>query len=45
MPKIKTSVTLDSELLVLIKASAKKENRSVSQEIEKRLLDYYSSLT
>lgn len=39
--KKKTSVTLDERLVRLIEESAKKENRSISQEIEKRLMDYY----
>jgi len=39
--KKKTSVTLDESLLEVIKAAAKRENRSVSQEIEKVLKDYY----
>lgn len=39
--KKKTSVTLDEVLLEVIKQSAKRENRSVSQEIEKILKDYY----
>ena len=42
MTKKKTSVTLDERLLELIRAAAEKENRSVSQEIEKRLLDFYA---
>lgn len=42
--KKKTSVTLDKDLVVRIQEEAKKENRSVSQEIEKRLKDFYEKL-
>lgn len=41
--KIKTSITISKELLESIKIIAKKENRSVSQEIEKTLREKYMS--
>ena len=42
--KKKTSLTLDEALVDLVKASAEKENRSMSQEVEKVLRDHYERL-
>lgn len=39
--KKKTSITISEDLLEAIKAVASRENRSVSQEIEKTLRETY----